>query len=125
MVDIVAKLRYFPLGPVCGPAVPVRVRDLDDIATRYNVGITLDEVEGKNAHKDGDAIREETIESTVEEISQLIITVTSQDKNSFKKAISELVAKYRAPRTVYGTWGSNEEGKRLLSRVFEENDGWL
>lgn len=124
MADIVAKLRYFPLGPVAGTAVPILTSDLDAVADRHRVSITLDKIEGEGSQIKGDTIREETMASSIEEISQFVITVTSQDEASFRKAIEELVKKYRAPRTVYATLGSSEQGKRLLSRIFDEYDGW-
>jgi hypothetical protein len=124
MADIMAKLRYFPLGPVAGTPVAIQTGDIDAIAHRYGVTITLDKVEGKNSQIDGDTIREETMESSVEDISQLVITVIAQDETSFRKAVEELVTKYRAPRTVYATLGSSEQGRQLLSQIFDENDGW-
>jgi hypothetical protein len=124
MSDITVKLRYFPLGPVVGTAVPIRTGDLDAIAGKHGVTITLEKIKGKNSQVQGESIREETMESTVEEITQEVITVTSQDEVSFRKAVGELIRKYRAPRTVYATLGSNEEGKRLLSRISDEYDGW-
>ena len=124
MADIIAKLRYFPLGPVAGTLKPIQAGDFDTMASKHGVVITLDRIEGKNSRMSGDKVREETMESAVEEISQLVITVIAQDEASFRKAVEELVKKYRAPRTVYATLGSNEEGRRLLSGIFDENDGW-
>jgi hypothetical protein len=124
MADIEVKLRYFPLGPVVGTAVPVQAGDLDAIAKKYGVTITLDRIKGKNSQVQGESIHEETMESTVEEISQEVITVTAKDEASFRKAVGELVKKYRAPRTVYATLGSSEEGKRLLTQIADEYDGW-
>ncbi len=124
MADIMAKLRYFPLGLVSGPAVPIMERDLDDIAGKCGAIIELEKIEGKTAQVSGDMIREETIDHAIEEISQDVITVTSQDEDSFAETIRELVRKYRAPRTVFATWGSSERGKQIISRVFDENDGW-
>lgn len=124
MDQILAILRYFPLGKVAGTAVPVSRSELDAIANKYGVSIALDEVKGKNLQVDGDCIREETMNSSVEEISQFVITIVSMDEAAIGKAVKDLIKKYRAPRTVYGTWGSNQKGRQIIARICDEDDGW-
>ena len=124
MQEIMAKLRYFPLEPVSATPVPITKSDLDKIAQSTGAQISLDTVKAKNQVVDGDIIREETMDSTIEEVSQSVITVASQDEQSFRKAICSLINLYRAPRTVYGTWGSTEKGALIVSELCDENDGW-
>lgn len=124
MSDITAKLRYFPLGPVAGPAVPVTPQDLNTIAARHGVSISLDKVKGKTAQVDGDEIHEQTMNASFEEITQDVITVTSENEGKFRAAIQDLVRTYRAPRTVFGTMGSNERGKQIVAEVCDRYDGW-
>ena len=124
MTDIIAKLRYFPLGPVGGPAMPIAAEDLDTIAARHYISISLDNIKGKTVQVKGDEIHEETMNTPFEEITQDVITVTSSNEKGFRAAIQELVHKYRAPRTVFGTAGSNEQGKQIVAEVCDEYDGW-
>lgn len=124
MPVIIAKLRYFPLGEVAGPAMPILKADLDAISKKHGVTINLEEVKGKNAQMDGKNIREETMNSTIEEVSQSVITVTSENENSVKNAVTDLIKKYRAPRTVFGTLGSDEKGKSVVAGVCDASDGW-
>jgi ABC-type cobalamin/Fe3+-siderophores transport system ATPase subunit len=124
MSDIIAKLRYFPLGPVAGPAMPITTHDLDTIATSHGVSISLENVRGKTARGSGDSLHEQTMNTSFEEITQDVITVASAQEAPFRKAVGELVRMYRAPRTVFGTMGSNERGKQIVAEVCDEYDGW-
>jgi hypothetical protein len=124
MEEIIAKLRYFPLEPVSATPVPIIKSDLDKIAQTTGVQVSLHTITAKNQVVDGDVIREETMDSTIEDVSQTVITASSQDEASFRKAIRELINLYRAPRTVYGTWGSTEKGALIVSELCDENDGW-
>ena len=125
MTDITAKLRYFPLGPVAGPAEPITLQDLNNIAARHGVSISLDNIRGKTARIDGDGIHEQTMNIPYEEITQDVITVTAAHEGEFRTAVQELVHKYRAPRTVFGTMGSSERGKQIVAEVCDEYDGWV
>jgi hypothetical protein len=124
MTEIIAKLRYFPLGPIAGPAVSIVRPDLDAIAKKHKVAISLENVKGKNASTSGDTLTEETMNSAIEEISQSLIVVTSDTESSFREAIKEIIKKYRAPRTVFGTWGSSERGKQIVTELCDVDDGW-
>ena len=124
MTGITAILRYFPLGTVAGPANPIKFEDVEAIAEKHNISISLEEVTGKNALIEEGMLREDTMNSALEEISQSVITVSAQDEASFRAAIKDLVHEYRAPRTVYGTWGSSEKGKQIVAEIFDEYDGW-
>jgi hypothetical protein len=124
MAELKVVLRYFPVGDVAGPARKITAGDLSGISRKYGVTIGLDEVKGKNASFSGDNIREETMNSTVEEVSQSAITVTSADEGALRKALEEIIRIYRAPRTVFGSWGSDPRGKQILAGICEAGDGW-
>ena len=125
MPEIMAKIRWFPVGPTAGSLVPIKKEDLDNIAKQCGVSISLEEVIGKDRREVGDVIYEDTIGRGIEEISQNVVTVSADEEDAFRKAIRALVKKYRAPRTTYATLGSNERGKRLMVELFDEDDGWI
>ena len=124
MSEIIAVLRYFPLGAVAGPAIPLTLPDLDAIAAKYGVSLQLQEVQGKNTLVDGIGLREETMNCAIEEITQSVITMSAKNESTGEKALREIIRKYRAPRTVFGCWGSNEKGKSVIARICDEDDGW-
>ena len=124
MPDIICKLRYFPVGDVAGQAERIKKSELDATAKKYNVSIFLDEVKGKTAETQGDKLKEETMNSTIEEVTQSAVTVKSEDERAVRGAIKELIKKYRAPRTVFGTIGSNEKGKLIIDEICDVEDGW-
>jgi hypothetical protein len=124
MPEIIVKLRYFPLGAIAGPAVAIVKSDIDSIASKHGVTIDVEEVKGKNVQIAGDVIREETMDSTVEDVTQSVITVTTDNEKNGSEALKAVIKKYRSPRTVFGSLGSNEKGKLLVARICDEHDGW-
>ena len=124
MEEIMAKLRYLPLGPTCGPAVPIKKSDLDKIAAKSGVDISMDEVAGKNLRLEGRMMREDTMDSTLEEITQTVVTVSAADDKKFRNAVQALIKKYHAPRTTQAYWGSTEKGKLIITELLDEDDGW-
>ena len=124
MEELVAVLRYFPLDPVTNPPNLIRKADLDKIARETGTSISLDTVVNKGRTVDGDVIREETMNSTIEEVSQEVITVSCKDETAFLSAVRELFKLYRAPRTVFGTWGSSQRGREIVYRLCDVDDGW-
>jgi len=124
MEELTAVLRYFPLDPVTNPPNPIRQADLDRIAGETGTSITLADVVGKSRTVDGDVIREDTMNSAIEEVSQDVITVSAQDEKALTLAVRALFKLYRAPRTVFGTWGSSPHGREIISRLCDEHDGW-
>jgi pyruvate-formate lyase-activating enzyme len=124
MEQMIAVLRYFPLDPVTDPPNPIRKADLDSIARETGVAISLDTVSNKGRIVDGDMIREETMNSAIEEVSQKVITVTAGDETAFRSAVRALLKLYRAPRTVFGTWGSSPRGREIVFKLCDEYDGW-
>ena len=125
MPEIMAKLRWFPVGPTAGSLVPIKKEDLHSIAKQYGVSISLEEVVGKNRREFGGIIHEETLGRGIEEISQTVVTVSADVEEAFRGVIRALVKKYRAPRTTYATLGSSERAKRLMVELFDEDDGWI
>ena len=124
MEELTAVLRYFPLDPVTNPPNPIRQADLDRIARETGTMITLAAVVGRSRTVEGDTIREDTMNSAIEEVSQDVITITAQDEAAFSKAVRSLFKLYRAPRTVFGTWGSSPRGREIVYRLCDEYDGW-
>jgi hypothetical protein len=124
MKDLTAVLRYFPLDPVTNPPKPIWQADLDIIAGETGATITLAAVSGKSRTGEGDVIREDTMNSSIEEVSQDVITVTCQDEQAFTQAIRAIFRLYRAPRTVFGTWGSSPHGREIVYSLCDEYDGW-
>ncbi len=124
MEEIMGKLRWLPLGPTCGPSVPITKNDLDKIAGKFGVDISMEEVKGKNMKMGGETIREDTMESTLEEITQTVVTVSAGDEGAFRNAVQELIKKYYAPRTTQSFWGSTNKGKLIITELLDEYDGW-
>jgi hypothetical protein len=124
MENIMAKLRYFPLDTVAGPPLPIKKDDLDIIARRTGTDIGLQTIVAKNRTVNGGIVREETMDSTIDDVSQDVITVSADDENKFRSAIRSIIDRYRAPRTVYATWGSTEKGGEIVSELSDEDDGW-
>ena len=124
MEEIMGKLRWLPLGPTCGPAVPIKKDDLDKISSKFGVDISMEEVKGKNMKTEGETIREDTMESTLEEITQTVVTVSAKDEGAFRNAVRALIQKYYAPRTTQSFWGSTDKGKSIITELLDEHDGW-
>jgi hypothetical protein len=124
MPQFIATLRYFPVGLVAGAPEPILKSDIEKLAQKHGVSMELEEVTGENAKINGDVITEETMNHPIEEITQSAITISSDSETAFKNAVQELIKKYRAPRTVYGTLGSNDAGKAVVSRLCDIYDGW-
>ena len=124
MEELTAVLRYFPLDPVTNPPNPIRQADLERISRETGTTITLAAVVGKGRTADGDLLREDTMNSAIEEVSQESITVSASDETAFSKAVRALFKLYRSPRTVFGTWGSSPRGREIVYRLCDEYDGW-
>ena len=124
MAEIMAKIRYHPLGPAYGPFVPIKKSDLDNIAREHGVVISLEEIVGKNRQEVGGNIREETMDSTIEEITQTVVMVSADDEGAFREAVRALIKKYGGPRTTFSTWGSTDRGKWIVGELCDEDDGW-
>jgi len=121
MTELVAKLRWFPGDPL----VEIREDDLRKLSDQYGVALSLEQVSGPTGVTEEEVSREETMDSTIEEITQTVITVSSDEETAFRETLKELFRTYRSPRTVYGTWGSSEKGKDIVDDLMDENDGWF
>jgi hypothetical protein len=115
-VKYLVKLRYYPGDPL----KTIQEDDLRIISTQWGVQIELEEVRGEI--KDG---REETLDRELEEITQTVITVAGDQAPSLHGGLKDLITMYRAPRTVYALWGSNNAGEDIAREIIEEMDGWL
>jgi hypothetical protein len=124
MEELTAILRYFPLDPVTNPPNPIRQADLDKVARDTGTTITLSTIVGKSRTQEGNIIREDTMNSAIEEVSQDVITIAAQDEKALTLAVRTLFGLYRAPRTVFGTWGSSPRGREIVYRLCDEYDGW-
>ncbi len=62
--------------------------------------------------------------SSIEDITQTVVTVSADDEGAFREAVRTLIKKYGAPRTTYATWGSSDRGKWIVGELCDQYDGW-
>jgi hypothetical protein len=118
---LTGKLRYYP-----GDAfVDIRQKDLEKIANRYKAHMTVGEVKAKDLIAEGKMVLEETGNKPLEEVTQTVITISAPTEHAFKECLLRIIDKYRAPRTVYSTWGSDERAKEIFQEVTDQWDGWF
>jgi hypothetical protein len=118
---VTGKLRWYP-----GDAsVEIRQEDLEKIANQCGVNITLDEVKGKDLSTEGKMVLEETGNKPLEEVTQTVVTISAPTEHAFKECLWRMIDKYRAPRTVYSTWGSDERAREIFQEVADAWDGWF
>ena len=120
MTELVAKLRWFPGDPL----KEIRKDDLKKLSNRYGATLSLEQVSGPSVETE-EIAREETMDRSIEEITQTVITVSSDEEAAFRETLKEIFRIYRSPRPVYGTWGSSEKGKDIADDLMDENDGWF
>jgi len=120
MPTLTGKLRWYPGDAL----VEIRQDDLQKIAKMCGVTITLDEVKGKVLVNDGKKVIEDTAKETLEEITQTVVTVTAPTEQTYREIISKLIDKYRAPRTVYALWGSDDRAKEIFEEMADVWDNW-
>jgi hypothetical protein len=99
----------------------IRQEALDDIANACGVEVSFQRIDNRTS-SDG-MMREETLDKTIEEITQDVITVASDDEKRLRQAIEAIYEKYRSPRTPYSFWGSTRQGERIAKQVAEETGG--
>jgi hypothetical protein len=68
-------------------------------------------------------LREETMDKPMEEITQDVITVSTESEDQLRKAIMAIYEKYRSPRTTYGFWGSSAGARRMAKQLVDETGG--
>jgi hypothetical protein len=118
---LTGKLRWYP-----GDALAeINLEDLKKIAGQCGVGITLNEVKAEDLFTEGKRVLEETGKKPLEEITQTVVTISAPTENGFKECLLKIIDKYRAPRTVYSTWGSDERAKEIFQEVADAWDGWF
>ena len=110
-------LRYYPGDPL----EEIRQEDLDKIGATYGVEITFKKIDSR-VLRDG-KLREDTLGKAIEEITQEVISVNTDDEEMCRKAIMAVYEKYRSPRTPYSFWGSSREGDCIAKRVADETGG--
>jgi hypothetical protein len=121
MQTLTGKLRYYPGDAL----VEIRHEDLEKIAKQCGVHIAVDEVKAKDLFTEGKMVLEETGNKPLEEVTQTVITISAPTEHAFKKCLLRIIAKYRAPRTVYSTWGSDERAKEIFQEAADQWDGWF
>ena len=109
------KLRYYPGDPL----QEIRKEDLQRIAVQWGLMIGLAAI-GREVP--GEA--EKTLDKALEEITQQVITMEGDEGPPLRGGLKEIIAHYRAPRTVYALWGSNPAGMAIARETIEEMDGW-
>jgi hypothetical protein len=109
------KLRYYPGDPL----QEIRKEELQRIAEQWGLVIGWEAIGGEVP---GEA--EKTLDKALEEITQQVITMEGEEESSLRGGLREIIAQYRAPRTVYAFWGSNPAGMAIARETIEEMDGW-
>jgi hypothetical protein len=115
------KLRWYPGDAL----VEIMAEDLKKIAHQCGVNITLNEIKGKDFFTEGEIVLEETGKETLEEVTQTVVTILAPAEDAFRECLLRIINKYRAPRTVYSMWGSDERAKKIFQEVADAWDGWL
>ncbi len=118
---LTGKLRYYPGDAL----VDIRQKDLETIASRYKAHLTVDEVKARDFFTEGQLVLEETGKKSLEEVTQTVVTLSAPTEHAFKECLLKLIDKYRAPRSVYSTWGSDERAKEIFQEVADQWDGWF
>src|SRR5512136_1180858 len=118
---LTGKLRYYPGDAL----VEIRQEDLEKIASQYKVRMTVNEVKAKDLFAEGKMLLEETGNKPLEEVTQTVVTISAPTEHAFRKCLLRIIDKYRAPRTVYSTWGSDGRAKEIFAELADAWDGWL
>jgi len=121
MQTITGKLRWYPGDAL----VEIRREDLEKIARQCGVAITLDEVKGKDFSTEGKRILERTENEPLEEVTQTVVTISAPTEQAIRKCLLKIINKFRAPRTVYSAWGSDERAKEIFEELANVWDGWF
>jgi hypothetical protein len=117
MSPYTVHLRYY----VGDPLEEIREEALNHIAEACGVNASFQRIDNRTL-EDG-MLREETLDKTLYEITQDVITVASDDEKKLRQALTAIYRQYRSPRTPYSFWGSSPEGERIAKEVAEETGG--
>lgn len=118
MNEYYVKLRYFPGDPL----EEIRTEDLKSFEKNHQVEISYEKIE--NRIMQNGLLMENTMDKPIEEISQAVITVSSDAESAFSAGIKALYKKYRCPRTSYSLWGSNDAGQKITKGLMNIYGGW-
>ena len=121
MQTLTGRLRYYPGDAL----VEIRLEDLEKIANQCGVHITVNEVKVKDLFTEGKMVLEETGKKPLEEVTQTVVTISAPTEHAFRECLLKIIDKYRAPRTVYSTWGSDGKAKEIFDELADAWDGWL
>ncbi len=121
MQTLTGKFRWYPGDPL----VEIKREDLEKIAHQCGATITLDEVKGKEFSTEGERILERTENEALEEVTQTVLTISTSTEQAFRECLLKIINKYRAPRTVYSAWGSDERAKEIFDELANAWDGWF
>ena len=121
MQTLTGKLRWYPGDAL----VVIRREDLEKIADQCGVNVILDEVKGKDLYAEGKMVLEETGNRPLEEVTQIVVTISASTEHAFRECLLKIIDKYRAHRTVYSTWGSDERAKEIFEELANAWDGWF
>ena len=121
MQTLTGKLRWYPGDAL----VEIRREDLEKIADQCGVNVILDEVKGNDLFTEGKMVLEEIGNKPLEEATQTVVTISASTEDAFRECLLKIIDKYRAPRTVYSTWGSDERAKEIFEELANAWDGWF
>jgi len=118
MSRYLAELRYYPGDPL----EEIRISDLKTLGKEYGVNISWTKTE--NREMKGGLLMENTLDKRIEDITQEVITVSSDQEENFSRCLVALYKKYRCPRTPYSLLGSNEAGQKIAKKLMDPHGGW-
>jgi hypothetical protein len=117
MEKYIVHLRYYPGDPL----EEIAHEDLEDIGNACEVDVSFNRIDNRTL-KDG-MMREETLDKTIEDITQDVITLATDNEEGLRKALEAIYDKYRSPRTPYSYMGSSKDGERIAKAVADETGG--
>ncbi len=117
MPKYTVHLRYYTGDPL----VEIREKDLERIGKDHGVEVSSQRIDNRTLVNG--LLREETLDKEIEEISQDVISVETDNEEGFRDVILALYEKYRSPRTPYGFWGSSPRGERIAKALADETGG--
>lgn len=100
----------------------IKDEDLKKFEKEFGVCISYQKIENREL-KDG-LLMEETLGKSLEDISQEVITISSDKEDNFSNCLIALYKQYRSPRTVYSFLGSNDAGQRIAKKLMNTYGGW-
>jgi len=121
MQGLTGKFRYYPGDAL----VEMKRKDLEKIAHQCGVTIALDEVKGKDFYTEGERVLERTENEPLEEVTQTVVAISAPTEQACRECLLRIINKYRAPRTVYSAWGSDDRAKEIFEELANAWDGWF